>query len=100
MVVLRILAGIFFVFAALAFAADFTRASTGSGFSMTSFAAHWLTFAPQMVLSAKKQFASFPQVWDVIWRVLGLPAWFLLAAVGLIFAHLGRRQRRVNIFIN
>jgi hypothetical protein len=103
MAVLRILAGTFFLFAALAFAADATRAINGSGFAMTSLAAHWAAFAPQMLASAKKLVSAniHPLVWDVgIWRLLLLPAWFLLGAIGLIFAHLGRRQRRVNIFIN
>jgi hypothetical protein len=103
MALLRLLAGIFFLFAALAFAADVTRAAGGGSFTMTSFAAHWGAFAPQMLASAKKAVSTnlYPFVWDsMIWRLLLLPAWFLLGAIGLMFAHLGRRQRRVNIFIN
>jgi hypothetical protein len=103
MALLRLLAGVFFLFAALAFASDVMRAVNGAAFSMTSFAAHWQSFAPQMLLSARKavQTNLHPFLWDpMIWRLLLLPAWFLLGAVGLVFAHLGRRQRRVNIFIN
>jgi hypothetical protein len=78
MVILRIMAGVFFLFAALAFAADITRAANGSGFSMTSFAAHWTAFAPQMIASARKAISSVhPFLWDsMIWRLLLLPAWF------------------------
>jgi hypothetical protein len=102
MALLRILAGMFFLFAALALASDVTRAMYGNPFTMTSFAAHWNAFAPQMLLSARKAIQGLhPFLWDpLIWRPLLLPAWFLLGAVGLLFAHLGRRQRRVNIFIN
>lgn len=101
MALLRLLAGIFFVFAALALAADLTRASSGNGFTMTSLAAHWTAFAPQMLASAKAKVQTVhPMVWDVIWRLLLLPTSFLLVSLGAAFAILGRRQRRVNIFIN
>lgn len=103
MAVLRILAGLFFLIAALAFAGDVTRALAGQPFTMTSLAAHWNAFAPQMLASFKKFVTTktFPIIWDpVIWRLLLLPAWLLLGALGILFAHLGRRQRRVNIFIN
>jgi hypothetical protein len=102
MALLRILAGLFFLFAALAFAADVTRALAGAKFTMTSFAAHWAAFAPQLLATSKKMVSGLhPFLWDpMIWRLLLLPAWFLLGAIGVLFAHLGRRQRRVNIFIN
>lgn len=104
MFVLRILAGIFFLFAAIALASDVTRTMAGpGGFVMTSFETHWRAFAPQLLNSTKEMIARnlHPWVWDpVLRRLLLLPAWFLLGAIGLLFAHLGRRQRRVNIFIN
>ena len=100
MAVLRIFAGIFFLFAAIALASDFTR--TG-GFAMTSLAAHWKAFSPQMLISAQKAVSTnlHPFVWDpLMWRLISLPAWFLLGALGLTFGYLGRSKRRVNIFIN
>jgi hypothetical protein len=100
MAVLRILAGIFFLFAAIALASDITRSG---GFAMTSIAAHWKAFSPQMLAAAQKAISGnlHPFVWDpLIWRLISLPAWFLLGAIGLTFAYLGRAKRRVNIFIN
>jgi hypothetical protein len=104
MVVLRILAGIFFLFAAIALAADVNRTMSGpGGMVVTSLESHWRVFSPTLLASAKDTVSRnlHPFVWDpVLRRLLLLPAWFLLGAVGLVFAHLGRRQRRVNIFIN
>ncbi len=100
---LRILAGVFFLFAAIALAADITRYANGGGFGMTSFASHWRNFSPVMLKSAQQLVSSnlHPLLWDpVIWRIISLPAWFLFGAVGLTFAYLGRAKRRVNIFIN
>lgn len=100
MAVLRVIAGVFFLFAAIALASDITR---GGVFAMTSLAAHWKAFSPQMLLSAQKAVSGtlHPFVWDpLIWRLISLPAWFLFAAIGLTFGYLGRSKRRVNIFIN
>ncbi len=100
---LRVLAGIFFLFAAIALAADAMRYVNGGGFTMTSLAAHWRGFSPVMLESAKIAISNtlHPMVWDpVIWRLISLPAWFLFGAVGVTFAYLGRAKRRVNIFIN
>jgi hypothetical protein len=104
MFVLRSLAGVFFLFAAIAIASDVSRSLSGTGgLIMTSFEAHWRAFAPQLLTSTKDLISLklHPLAWDPgLRRLLLLPAWFLLGALGLIFAHLGRRQRRVNIFIN
>jgi hypothetical protein len=100
---LRIFAGIFFLFAAIALAADLTRYANGSGFAMTSLAAHWRGFSPIMLKNVQQAVSGtlHPLVWDpVIWRLISLPAWFLFGAIGLTFAYLGRAKRRVNIFIN
>jgi hypothetical protein len=100
---LRVIAGIFFLLAAVALAADLTRYVNGSGFTMTSLASHWRGFSPVMLKSAQQLVSStvHPVLWDpIIWRLISLPAWFLFGAIGLTFAYLGRVKRRVNIFIN
>lgn len=100
---LRVLAGIFFLCAAMALAADVTRYVNGGGFSMTSLAALWRGFSPVMLKNAQAAVSNnlHPLLWDpVIWRLISLPAWFLFGALGVAFAYLGRAKRRVNIFIN
>lgn len=104
MAVLRVLAGFFLLFAAIALAADVTRTLNGNGgWVITSFAGHWRSFSPQMFAAAQKTVSTslHPFVWDpVIVRLISLPAWFLLGAIGLTLGYLGRQKRRVNIFIN
>jgi hypothetical protein len=104
MLALRILAGLFFLFAGIALAADVTRTlGSSTGLVITSFLAHWKNFAPQLLATAQQGISRniHPLLWDpVLARLLLLPAWFLLGSLGLLCAHLGRRQRRVNIFIN
>ncbi len=103
MVVLRVLAWIFLIVATVAFISDLTRSSTTGGMVVTSTLIHWKTFAPQSLAA----FTSFvqrtlhPLVWDpVLVRLLILPAWVAIGALGLTCAVLGRKKRRVNIFAN
>ncbi len=100
---LRIFAGIFFLFAAVALAADYTRYANGSGFRMTSLFMHWRDFSPVMLTKAQAAVSNgvHPILWkNVILPLISLPAWFLFASIGFAFAYLGRAKRRVNIFIN
>jgi hypothetical protein len=100
---LRILAGVFFLFAAVALAVDVTRYFNSGVVSTTSLAAHWRGFSPIMLKNAQLAVSNnlHPLVWDpVIWRLISLPAWFLFGSIGVTFAYLGRAKRRVNIFIN
>jgi hypothetical protein len=101
--ILRIVAAAFFLFAAVALAVDVMRYVNGGGFTMTSLASHWRGFSPIMLKNAQLFVTDKigPVLWDpVIWKLISLPAWFLLGAVGFTFAYLGRAKRRVNIFIN
>lgn len=104
MIVVRILAGVFFLFAAIALASDVTRTfAGGGGLVVTSFAAHWKALYPQLLATTQQAVSTklWPFVWDpLIWRLLLLPAWFLFAVIGFTLAFVGRRQRRANIFIN
>ena len=104
MLILRIIAGVFFLLAAMALASDMTRTTVGgTAFSATSIFAHLKVLAPQLLITLQQSVSRnlHPVLWDpVLLRLLMLPAWFLLGAIGLVFARLGRRQRRVNVFIN
>lgn len=103
MFVVRIIAGLLLLLAAIALVSDLTRASAAGGMAMTSLAVHWRQLSPQSLMTVANAVKGnlHPLVWDlVLWRLLLLPAWLSLGALGCLFALLGRRQRRVNIFIN
>ena len=103
MAVLRALAWICLLIAMIALVGDLTRANTGGPMVMTSSLAHWKSMAPQSLaaFSGFVQKLVHPALWDpVMTRVLLLPAWLLIGAIGVIMAVLGRRKRRVNIFAN
>ena len=103
MAVLRFFAWVLFLVAMIALVSDLTRAANGAAFSITTGFAYWNTVAPQSLAAAAVtiQKSVHPLMWDpVIMRLLLLPIWVLIGAVGLLFAVLGRKKRRVNIFAN
>ena len=100
---LRMLAGLFLLLATVALVADLTRYMNGQGLQMTSLFAHWTGLSPQS-LKTMGQFVqryAHPYLWDpAMVRILVLPTWLVLGALGVVFGLLGRRKRRVNIFTN
>lgn len=103
MVLLRVLAGALLLIAALALVSDVTRSLNSHASVVTSVATHWRAISPQSLANAQGAVKGHlhPLVWDpLIWRLLLLPTWFLFGALGGLVALLGRRRRRVNIFIN
>jgi hypothetical protein len=104
MAALRFLASVFLLFAAVILVADITlaRPGTASGL-MTSLGQHWQSLAPQGMAAAQKsmQTGGLKYVWSYAVRpLLSMPSWLLCLSVGLLFAYVGRRRRRVNVFIN
>lgn len=100
---LRLFAGLFLLLAALALIGDVTRSMNTRTTVVTSVATQWRQLSPQSLTNAQNAVSKnvHPLAWDpLIWRLLLLPAWFLFGAIGLVLALLGRRRRRVNIFIN
>ncbi len=103
MVVLRVLAWCLLIVATIAFISDVTRSNTSGGIVVTSTLIHWKTMAPQSLAAFTSfiQRASHPLLWDpVLVRLLVLPAWATIGALGLLCGVLGRKKRRVNIFAN
>jgi hypothetical protein len=102
MVALRILAGALFLFAAIALVSDATRYLQGGGLSATSLAVLWRNASPVSLASTQTGISRLhPLLWDpLVWRALLLPAWLTLGILGLLVARIGRRRRRVNIFVN
>ena len=103
MVVLRCIAWVLFLLAIIALVGDLTRAANGGSAAMTTVFGYWKTVSPQSVAEAaafvRRHLHTF--FWDqVAMRVLLLPLWLMIAAIGLTCAVLGRKKRRVNIFAN
>jgi hypothetical protein len=102
MFIIRLLAGLCVVLAAIAFVADLTRTMNGTGPLFTTLAAHWKAISPQSLASFQQLVSKsvHPLAWDGLARVMHLPSSLLFATMGGTLAFLTRRQRRVNIFIN
>ena len=107
MFLLRVLAGTCLLFATIALVADFTRSTGGitpgsvvSGF--TSLMSHWKALTPDLLKGFQDMIVSVhPALWTmVVARLLSMPTWLGLGALGLMLGYLGRKQRRANIFIN
>jgi hypothetical protein len=103
MAVLRFLAMLCLLVAAIALATDATRAYwTGSQLA-TPLAKHVTDLAPNAMIAAEQAVgrSMHPLVWNAgIKPVLALPAWVSFTALALIVGWIGRRRRRVNIYAN
>lgn len=102
-VLLRFLAGAFFLVAVIAAVNDVTRSLAADKAVTISAYEHWSRLAPVTLAAARGSVErrTHPLVWD--WGVaplLRLPAWGLFGLIGLICAYAGRRRREVNIFAN
>jgi hypothetical protein len=93
MAALRFLASVFLLLAAVVLVADLTLARPGTGGGLlTSLGQHW---------QKSMQAGALKHVWGYAIRpLLVMPSWLLCLAVGLMFAYVGRRRRKVNVFIN
>ena len=103
MAFLRILAGIVLLIAVIVLISDITRVSTGGSVALTSTLSYWKSAAPQSLtaVSGFVQRNLHSALWDgFLVRILLLPAWSLLGALGVILALIGRKKRRVNIYSN
>ncbi len=103
MILLRGLAWILLIVATIALVGDLTRSSSSGAVVLTSTLVHWKAFAPQSLAAFTLfvQRTMHPLVWDpVLVRLLVLPTWLLLGALGITCGMLGRKKRRVNIFAN
>jgi len=98
----RFLAGVFLLVAVIAAVYDGTRSLAVGSLVMTSLLEHWSKLAPTLLAAAQSgvQRATHPLVWDMVRKLLTVPAWALFAAAGMVLAYAGRRRRRVNVFAN
>lgn len=97
----RILAGLFILIAVLAVVTDVTRSNAAHTVVITSLLEHWGKLAPHGLAAAQASARRIPLLWDYMLRpVLLIPGWGLFGALGVLFAYLGRRRTKVNVFAN
>lgn len=104
MVVLRFIGSLFLLGMVIALTADLSRPSRSpSAPAFASIQKHWSDLAPQSLAATQKAVSArtHPIVWNpLITSVLSVPAFltFGILAVGCLY--LGRKRRRVDIFVN
>lgn len=82
---------------------DGTRSLEAGSMVTTSLMEHCSNLAPALLASAQGAVkrATTPAVWDLgLAKLMLLPAWVLFAVLGMAFAFVGRRRRRINVFAN
>jgi hypothetical protein len=103
-VMMRFLAALFAIIAAIAFAADFSHSGpAGMGFKLTSLIEHLNERTPSLVASSKASITRTlgDAAWDpVVTSVISLPAAVIFAGLAAAFGFAGRPRRRVRIFVN
>lgn len=101
---LRTVARPMLLIAVVALVYDGTRTlAGGSGFVVTSLVEHWQGFAPHSLEALRTMVTRtvHPQVWEsAVLRLLKLPAWLVVGAIGMFLAWIGRKRHHVNVFIN
>jgi hypothetical protein len=99
----RFLGSLLLLLGVVILVADLTsaRGFTWGGLAIST-AKHWAGIAPTTLAAAQKSVQSIsPLLWDPLAKaVLSIPAWGLFAGLGGLLIWLGRRRRRVNIFVN
>lgn len=105
MAVLRFLASLLLLIAAVALISDLTRLQVGAthGFEPTTIARQWQDMAPASLQAAKATVsrATHPLVWT--WgleRILNAPLFVLFGLLGAIVGWLGRRRHTIEIYVN
>lgn len=103
MLALRFIASLFLLGATIALTADFSRPRRPNVPMLSSVERHWSEMAPQSLAALQRtvRTRTHPIVWDPVARsVLAIPAAVTLGALAALFFYLGRRRRRVEIFVN
>lgn len=104
MIVLRFIGSLFLLGMVIAFTADISRPSRPQGAPMfASIHKHWSDLAPSSLTAAQKAVSArtHPVVWNpMITSVLGIPAFLTFGVLAGGCLYLGRRRRRVEIFVN
>ncbi len=104
MAALRFLAALFAIVALVSLAVDATPTLTSSApFSPRSVAAQWQAIAPKTFAGARESVSSTlsPSVWNLMESsLLAIPSFAMFGLLAALCGYLGRRRRRVEIFVN
>lgn len=103
MIIFRFLGSLMLLIAVIALTADLSRPRKPGAPTLASIERHWSDFAPQSYASLQKtvKTRAHPMLWDPVLRsVFGLPAALSLGALAAGLLYVGRRRRRVEIFVN
>lgn len=101
---LRFLAAVFLLVAVVTLVNDATPAFYGAApFSATTLEGQWAEMAPASLAVAKAAVSGRvgPWLWNWLdWVVLRQPTFVVFGVLALVSGQLGRRRRRVEIFVN
>ncbi len=100
---LRFFGGLFLLIGTVILIADLTNARWVMANGLTvPLAKHWASLSPSSLAASQRAIQSAsPLLWDPIAKsLLKIPAWSWFALIGVMLAWIGRRRRRVNIFLN
>ena len=101
--VARIVAVPLLIIAVIALVTDVTRIMNGTSIRFATVNEHWTRLAPQSLTAAKVfvQKSTHPLVWDQgVQSLIAMPAFAMFGILGGVVGYLGRRRRRVNVFVN
>jgi len=100
----RFIAAVFLVVAVIALVTDLTTPlSNAQAFKATTLEAQWQEMAPATLQSTRAAVikGTAPWVWSsLIGPLLHLPTFLLFGLLALLCGYIGRRRRKVNIFVN
>lgn len=104
MAAFRFLAAVFLLVAVIALVTDLTAPLSGpQSFKATTVEAQWQEMAPATLQSTRAavEKGTAPWVWTgVVGPLLHLPTFLLFGLLAMLSGYLGRRRRKVNIFVN
>ena len=100
----RFLAALFALIALIAFVADATPWLNGTGpFAATALETLWGRLSPNTLKGAQDAInaAASPAAWTGLKAVvLDRPTWGVFGTLALLAGLIGRRRRRVNVYVN
>ena len=104
MAVLRFFASLFLLVAVVAFIADLTPwLQGGKPYASTPFVKHWGDMAPATLKAAQTNVTRALGAWVWDWPIastIRLPTSVLFGLLAAVSGWLGRRRRRVDVFVN
>lgn len=98
---LRLLGGLMFLIGVLAAITDVTRSVTAQQVVMVPLLEHWSKLMPSSLASFQAFVGRVPFLWTLLVKpALSIPAWIFFGWLGMMFAYLGRRRRKTNVYAN